>query len=256
MKGPETQSKMRTYKKELGSLTWKETAKPVYRWYNGMVKRYLLGDPINDRGATELSKPEGRREDADSKIYPFKAITGKQISDGEYKYLITPKLWQGYWQNGDWDRAAREGLSLAGLEYSGKYEFVETVSYAGLHHEVLPKERALSCTRCHASLAKEPSCARCHQERSDIDFRTLANEGIDFRDLVEEGHDAKALVGRTDYIDFKALGYVGDPIEVGGRFKTLSLEVKTETQGEENPDPSEEGKAEQPSVILKKQPAP
>lgn len=251
MKGPETQSKMRTYKKELGSLTWKETAKPTYRWYNGIVKRYLLGDLIRDGDVTELNKPEGRREDSNSKIYPFQTITGKQISDAVYKFLITPKLWQGYWQNWDWDKAAREGLSIAGLKYSGKYEFVETVSYAGLHHEVLPKERALSCAQCHESLAKEPSCARCHQDRADIDFKALAHEGIDFRDLIKEGRDADALVGQTDYVDFKALGYAGDPIEVGGRFKTLPLEVKTETQGEESLYPSAEGKAEQPSANLK-----
>jgi hypothetical protein len=251
MKGPETQSKMRTYKKELGSLTWKETAKPTYRWYNGIVKRYLLGDPIGDGDVTELNKPEGRREDSDSKIYPFQTITGKQISDAVYKFLITPKLWQGYWQNGDWDKAAREGLSIAGLKYSGKYEFVETVSYAGLHHEVLPKERTLSCAQCHASLAKEPSCARCHQDRADIDFKALAHEGIDFRDLVKEGRDADTLVGQTDYIDFKALGYAGDPIEVGGRFNGLplalggranreSLHPSEELGGESQPKGSEE----------------
>ena len=92
------------------------------------------------------------------------------------------------------------------------------MAYQGLNHEVLPKERALSCAQCHAALVKEDSCARCHQSRPDIDFKALAHKGIDFGELVKEGHDATRLIGKTDYIDFKALGYAGDPIEVGGRF--------------------------------------
>jgi hypothetical protein len=33
----------------------------------------------------------------------------------------------------------------------------------------------------------------------------------------------KELIGVTDYLDFKALGYKGDPIICGGRFKKLPL---------------------------------
>jgi hypothetical protein len=32
------------------------------------------------------------------------------------------------------------------------------------------------------------------------------------------------LIGQTNYIDFKALGYGGDPIETGGRFDKLPLQ--------------------------------
>ena len=239
----ESNSKEKSYadKKDFGTQIWKETIKPVYRWYNGKAKRYLLGDPIEEGQATVLTMPDGLRQDPESKISPFKMVTGKQISDALYKILIPPKLWQGYWQDWDWDRAAREGLNLAGLKYSGKYEFVETVSYQGLNHEVLPKERALSCAQCHASLAGEESCARCHQIRPEIDFDALAHEGIDFKDLVKEGHDADSLVGRTDYIDFKALGYAGDPIEVGGRFESLPLISGIRTQGGERQSPESEG---------------
>jgi len=33
------------------------------------------------------------------------------------------------------------------------------------------------------------------------------------------------LIGKTNYIDYKALGYEGDPIEIGGRFDKLGLGV-------------------------------
>ena len=225
----EVREGMKTHVKELGTLAFRETAKPVYLWYDGTVRRYLAGDRITDARITELNKPEGNRQDPDSRIYPFKVIVGKQISDAVYKSLITPKLWQGFWQHWDWHKAAQEGLRVAGLAYSGTYEFVETVAYQGLNHEVLPKERALSCAQCHAALGKEDSCARCHQSRPDIDFKALAHKGIDFGELVKEGHDATRLIGKTDYIDFKALGYAGDPIEVGGRFEKLPLKTRIQT---------------------------
>lgn len=232
---PEVNKREATHVRELGTLAFRETAKPTYLWYDGTVRRYLAGDRIRDDGVTELTKPEGNRQDPASRIYPFKTVTGKQVSDAVHRFLITPKLWQGFWQHWDWDKAAREGLRVAGLVYSGKHEFVETVAYQGLNHEVLPRERALSCVRCHPALAKEIACGRCHRSRPDIDFKALAYKGIDFRDLVKEGHNAGRLIGKTDYIDFKALGYAGDPIEVGGRFEKLPLKMGVQTDREEGP---------------------
>jgi hypothetical protein len=210
-----------TYDKKKGSFKFKQAAKPAYFWYNGTVKRYILGDRINEDGATELTKPMGSYTDQDARIYPFKLHRGKQISDAVYKYLITPQLWKGFWKHWDWDKASRDGMEHAGLKYSGKYEFVETKMYWGLTHEVLPKEKALSCSQCHPSLSKAPYCGKCHQEGAGVDFKALSEKGIDFRALAEKGMDVSALAEQTDYIDFKALGYKGDPIETGGRFSIL-----------------------------------
>jgi hypothetical protein len=41
--------------------------------------------------------------------------------------------------------------------------------------------------------------------------------------MAERGRDVSHLVGTTDYIDFKALVYKGDPILHGGRFKQLPM---------------------------------
>ena len=35
------------------------------------------------------------------------------------------------------------------------------------------------------------------------------------------GRDVQDPAGKSNYIDFKALGYKGDPIETGGRFGKL-----------------------------------
>lgn len=211
------------YAKKKGDFQWKQTARPTYSWYNGTVKRYILGDRINKSGVTELTKPMGAFDDPASQIYPFKQHRGRQISDAVYKYLIVPKLWKGYWKHWNWDKAAREGMQAAGLKYSGKYEFVDTVMYWGLTHEVSPKEQALSCANCHTALSKAPYCGRCHQERKGVNFKALVVKGIDFKALRSHGENDNALTGQSDYIDFKSLGYSGDPIETGSRFQKLTL---------------------------------
>jgi octaheme c-type cytochrome (tetrathionate reductase family) len=214
------------YNKKKGSFKWQEASKPVYRWYNGTVQRYLLGDQIDDDGVTELTLPIGSKSDPASRIYPFKIHKGKQISDAVLKRLIAPKLWGEYWKNFDWDKAAIAGMKAAGLDYSGEYEFVDTVMYWGITHEVLPKENALACANCHESLSRAPYCGSCHENKSGLDFEDLATRGVDFNKMAEAGRDVKALIGKTDYIDFKALGYEGDPVETGGRFKKLPLTRK------------------------------
>jgi len=212
-----------TYAKIKGSFKWKEAAKPVYRWYNGTVERYLLGDHINETGPTELTNPVGSLADPASRIYPFTVHTGRQLPDTTLKRLIAPQLWDGHWKHFDWGKAAEEGMQAAGLEYSGEYEFVDTVMYWGITHEVLPKDNALSCAHCHESMAKAPYCAACHEERAGVDFRELATHGIDFKDFCAKGRDVSELIGKSNYIDFKALGYQGDPIETRGRFDKLPL---------------------------------
>lgn len=221
------------YAKQKGNFQWKEAVKPTYFWYNGTVKRYLLGDRINERGPTELTQPMGSINDPASRIYPFKLHGGKQISDKVYRYLITPKLWDGFWKHWNWDKAAREGMQAAGLPYSGQYEFVETVMYWGLTHEVVPKENALACAQCHVTLTKAPYCGKCHQQRPDVNFKELVYKGINFKRLAETGMDVAELVGAADYIDYEALGYPGDPIEYGGRRDKLMLTVsRPEEEGQ------------------------
>ncbi len=215
-----------TYNKKKGSFKWKEAGKPVYRWYNGTVQRYLLGDKIDDDGVTELTLPIGSKNDPASRIYPFKIHKGKQISDAVLKRLIAPKLWGEYWKNYDWGKAAAVGMKEAGLEYSGEYEFVDTVMYWGITHEVLPKENALSCANCHESLSQAPYCGSCHENESGLDFKDLATRGTDFHKMAEAGRDVKGLIGKSNYVDFEALGYEGDPVKTGGRFKKLPLTRK------------------------------
>jgi len=97
--------------------------------------------------------------------------------DTENKYLIVPRLFgeNSFWKTWDWQLAFREGMKTVDLEYSGVFDFIETVMYIPVHHTVAPKEQSVKCCQCH--------------------------------------HKTKSVM------DWKVLGYPGDPMGKGGRVK-------------------------------------
>ncbi len=225
---------MPDYSWQKGEFQWKESAKPEYLWYNGKVSRHLIGDKINPEETVRLTFPNGGIADPESRIYPFKSMRGKQMADAGNHILIVPHLYgpEGYWKTLDWDSAFEKGMKAAGLDYSGKYEWVETVMYWGLTHETIPAKNALGCVQCHSALKGEKTCNRCHQDNRNVNFKKLAEKGTDFEFMASQGRDVSHLVGQSDYLNFEALGYKGDPIIYGGRFKKLPL--GNETAGMEN----------------------
>ena len=225
---------MPDYDWKYGDFTWETSVKPAYAWYNGKVKRYLLGDKINSEGVTLITEPVGNINDPNSRIYPFKIMGGTQAADTVHNNLLVPHLYgpDGYWEDPNWQKAFADGMAAAGLPYSGQYKWVETRMYLGLTHEVMAKKLALSCVQCHASLRKERSCGRCHQDKREVDFKELAFQGIDFKIVHKKGADMQNMINSTYYIDFEKLGYKGDPIEVGGRFKQLPLGWRLDSKNE------------------------
>ncbi len=239
---------MPDYNWQKGTFEWKESKKPSYAWYNGYMERLLIGDKISqgakgfkpgehpslaekkNMSITNVTRPVGSIKDPSSRIYPFKVMDGIQPVDAENRYLLVPHLYPtspddktAYWKNLDWQKAFETGMKAVGLPYSGTYEWMRTNMYWGIHHEVAPKEMALSCVQCHDSLKGEKTCDRCHQDNRNVDFKKLAHKGTDFGYMLSRGRDVADLVNSTDYIDFKALGYKDDPILYGGRFTTLPL---------------------------------
>lgn len=219
------------YNVKKGEFRWIESAKPVYAWYNGFIKRVLLGDKVDvNDSVIRITQPIGFIKDPNAKIAPFKIMKGVQAFDAKYQYALVPHLFPrddadqtAFWKKLDWQKAFTDGMAAAKLPYSGEYKWLETWMYWGVEHEVMPASMALSCAQCHESLTGEKTCNRCHRDSRDIDFRQLAHKGTDFSYMESRGRDVGHLVGSTDYIDFKALGYKGDPIIFGGRFKKLPL---------------------------------
>lgn len=163
------------YLKMKGEFVYQQDALPEYRWFNGTVGRYLLGDEIDDpEKPTILNPPQGGIEDRTARIWPFKVHRAKQPYDVGNRYLFPPVTGGpgGYWTTFDWDRSFRLGAERSKIAYSGRYGFARTDMYWPLSHMVAPKERALTCADCH---------------------------------------------GARSRLDWKALGYTGDPIETGSR---------------------------------------
>ncbi len=196
---------MPLYDKNLGALTWGKHVAPVYRWYDGTRKTYVLGDKIENLNHVELNAPLGEKYIPESRIFPFKVHTAKQPYDTEQNVLLPIKFYNSYWQYYDWDRAIKEGTATVGMSYSGKYDFVETRMYTSLHHGVVPAIKALGCSDCHKKEAI--TCTRCHKNAVGMDLPT---------------HTRMVYPEMKDRIDFKALGYKDDPAIIGGRlFKKM-----------------------------------
>lgn len=222
---------MPDYNWKKGEFQWKESAKPEYAWYNGFVKRVLLGEKVDlAQSVINITEPVGSIKDPNSKIAPFKIMKGVQAFDARHAYALVPHLFPrdenddtAYWKNLDWQKAFVDGMKAAHMPYSGDYTWKETWMYWGVEHEVMPAAMALSCAQCHSSFQGENTCNRCHKDDRNVDFKKLAHRGTDFSYMESRGRDVSDLIGTTDYIDFKALGYKGDPIVYGGRFKKLPL---------------------------------
>lgn len=144
------------YLKIKGSFIYEKDFTPEYYWYNGTADRYLLGDPINLLGPTAINLPRGDLADPTAKIWPFKVHRAKQIYDTSFNYLLQPKTAGegGYWEDFDWDQAARLGSEAVGMEYSGNYGFTETEMYWPLSHMIAPTEAALQCDDCHSATGR------------------------------------------------------------------------------------------------------
>jgi len=144
------------YHTKKGTLKWGKNLVPEYRWYNGAMSYLLPGEPLrtNEKGQVVLIAPEGSPDDPDSRIFPFKPHYGRQPYDPVRKTMVIPKLFGkkgsgAFWADYDWQKAVAAGMAEAGLPFSGKVDFIETVYYLPLSHMVPPKEKALQCVACH-----------------------------------------------------------------------------------------------------------
>ena len=144
------------YDSKKGEFKLGKNLVPEYRWFNGKVGHLLVGDKIDpDNEPIQINTIEGACGAPGSKIWPFKIMRGKQLYDPENKTMIIPKLFGkkgsgAYWGDWDWDKAARAGMKAAGVEYSGKYEWIETEMFWPLTHLIQPKDNALKCDDCHS----------------------------------------------------------------------------------------------------------
>ncbi len=128
---------------------------PEYGWFDGQM-RYTTVDThfdINNQ-PIPINAYQGTRADGSSRIWPFKRMRTWQPFDTGNGTLVYTHLWgddtDAYWGNYDMGKAIARGMKDFGLDYSGKFGYLETVSYWPITHMVAPKENALGCRECHS----------------------------------------------------------------------------------------------------------
>jgi len=209
-----------TFDQNPGASTWAKDVLPTYRWWNGRTRHYEMGQPIATEGPTVLAGPSGDRADSRARIHPFKRFEAVQPIDAKARVLAIPNLWDGFWLDFDWDKALRVGMAAAGMAYSGEHAFAPTETWHAIQHTVAPREGSLRCRDCHEEEAV--ACARCHGHDENGPEETCGtchgdDPRFDATAQLGPGYDE----GAGTRMDWKALGYQGDPAVVGGRFRSL-----------------------------------
>jgi len=142
---------MTSYDPDKGKFIWEKDIMPEYAWFNGVSGVHAWGDKLKPGEPLKLNWPISDKRDLKAKIYPFKIHRGKQIYDSHYNYMINPQLFgsDGFVYTHDWNKTAEQGMKARGLEYSGEYDFTDTLMYLRINHMVAPAKQALNCRDCH-----------------------------------------------------------------------------------------------------------
>jgi octaheme c-type cytochrome (tetrathionate reductase family) len=150
--GQDLEEDPETYLKIKGSFVYEDNVVPEYYWYSGVKDRYIMGDPINLDGLTEINTIAGHISEPEAKIMPFKVHVGNQPFDLLHQYLLQPQTAGegGFWTTFDWDLSLQRGAEATGLPYSGQFGFTETVMYWPITHMVAGADKALQCSACHS----------------------------------------------------------------------------------------------------------
>ena len=151
-----------TYDKKKGTFVWANNVRPTLRFFDGKWDRMMIN--VNDQYTTTpvvLGEPSADYTTPGAMIYPFKKMIGNQVADANNNTMLVPHLFGGkggpnpYWAQYDWNLALQDGAAYTGQTYSGQFEFVDTVMYLTVNHEIAPKEQALglnaNCGDCHIS---------------------------------------------------------------------------------------------------------
>jgi octaheme c-type cytochrome (tetrathionate reductase family) len=149
-----------TWDKMKGTFVWENNVRPELLFFDGKWDRMIIqkNDKYTDLPAV-LGAPSADYTTPGAMIYPFKKMVGNQPADAGNQTILVPHLFGSkggpnpFWGKFDWDLALTDGATYAGQTYTGDYEFVDTVMYLTVNHEVAPKEQAFgmdgACGDCH-----------------------------------------------------------------------------------------------------------
>jgi len=99
-------------------------------------------------GRIMVSVPVGSRQDPDSRIFAFKQYEAVMPVLKDKKWIL-PIQTGDFYKTGDMGASVREATeALYGIK-DAQFDWMPTIHYMGLFHEVTPAYSALRCLDCH-----------------------------------------------------------------------------------------------------------
>ncbi|MEZ4386526.1 MAG: hypothetical protein R3D98_02915 [Candidatus Krumholzibacteriia bacterium] len=132
------------------TITFGRDVTPGYAWFDGRTRTQFLGEPVKPLadGRVAIMQPACKPRGKGAKIHPFKVHTGRLPVLKDRRWLVPLKV-EEFFADGDLAKAVREGAEATYGLADPEVEWVETVRYMGLYHEVAPAAQALTCLDCH-----------------------------------------------------------------------------------------------------------
>lgn len=142
------------YDTRWGSYTWQSNLRPQALWWNGSISVITLTQTVDSSGVTVLNPMAGSRSDSQARLFPVWAYTARQPYDQKRKVLVNAQL-EGadtaLWSSFDWNTAIAAGMAAAGQEYSGTFDWADTVMLRPLFHGIRTAAQAVQCAECHTA---------------------------------------------------------------------------------------------------------
>jgi hypothetical protein len=137
--------------KHSANITLEKNVKPVVTWYNGDVWEQLPGKKAQrlPTGEVGIMVPQGSRDDPNSRLYAFKLHRGRLPILANEQWIV-PIVVEEFFADGDIDKAVRNAAKEAYEMDDIEYDWVDTVRYMGIFHEVALAKNALGCLDCHS----------------------------------------------------------------------------------------------------------
>lgn len=131
--------------------TFEKNVIPAYTWWNGKdVTMQMAGEAVKTdaEGRIMVAVPVGSRQDPNSRIFAFKKYEAVMPVLKDKKWIL-PIQTGDFYKTGDMDASVREATKeLYGIK-DAQFDWMPTIHYMGLFHEVTPAYSALRCLDCH-----------------------------------------------------------------------------------------------------------
>jgi len=166
---PKDQYGQKTYDRMKGDFKWEKDVVPTYMWFNGTFDRYLAGEKINPAEPVRLATPIGSRNDPRARIYPFKIMKGKQPYDSGNNTIAFVQVFGGPDSNAYWVKYDWNAAIASGMKAAG-------LPYSGKYGFV-ETDMAWPVHHMVVPKAKSLKCLDCHSAKGRLDWKALGYKG-------------------------------------------------------------------------------